>query len=218
MTHTVSSVVVAATLAGSALIGYEPVLDPRAIAEAIAIGQSYIEAPRRDFHKRYRVPVNRPPVDYIEVVTPFRRVEMAAEARARVGDRLFGQRTALEMLAKTREQIDLFVELTFHPLNTYVGVPGYDITVMAVGTAAPPIPPRNVQRVPRFGARVEGTPLLYLAPAAPLAPAASQPMLGATVIAEFDGRLLTPNGVYDAIISESGKELARARINLGNVR
>jgi hypothetical protein len=217
VTHTVSCVLAAAVLTRVAL-AYEPLLDARAIAEAIALGQSRIDAERLEFHKRHRVPVNRAPVDYIEVVTPFRRIVLAAEGRWRVGDRLFGQREALAALGDARDQIDLFAEMTFHPLNAYVGVPDYQVTLAAAGAPGPPIAPRNLQRVPRFGARVEGMPLLYPVPAIPAGPAVSQPMLGATVIAQFDGRLLMPDGVYDAVVSESGKELARGRVNLGRLR
>jgi hypothetical protein len=46
----------------------------------------------------------------------------------------------------------------------------------------------------------------------------SLPMLGASVIARFDGRLLRTNGVYEGVVSEAGREIARARIDLGRVR
>lgn len=205
-------------LAGGAAAGYEPDPDRRSIEDAIAIGQSRIDATRVRFHRPYRIPVGQPLVDYIEIVTPFRRVELAAEARARAGNRLFGQREALATLAAAREQIELFVEMTFHPLNTYLGVPSYDVALAGVGAAGPPIEPREIQRVPRYGARVEGLPLPSPLPATPLVPRGSEPLLGGTVIARYDGRLLNPTGVYDVVVSESRKELVRARVDLGNLR
>src|SRR5688500_7026106 len=129
-------------------------LDARAIGEAIAIGQSRIERDRIRFHAPYRLVVNRPPIDYVDVVSPFRRIVVAAEARARIGDRTFGQRQAFEMLAAAPAEIELYVELTFHPLNTFVGVPDYTVVLAESGTA--PVQPRVVERVPRHDPRVEG--------------------------------------------------------------
>ena len=218
VTRTACCVLIALALAATGGAGYEPLLDEHAIAEAIAMGQSRIDARRTRFYGQYRVPVSRAPVDYIEVVTPFRRVVLAAEARARVGDRPLGQGEARDALAEGGDQIELFVELTFHPHNTYLGVPSFDVALMAVGATAPPITPRNVQRAPRYGARVEGTPLLFPFPLAAPAPAGSQPLLGGTVIAQFDARLLKANGAYEVVLSETGKELARGRMNLATMR
>ena len=205
-------------LAGAVAAGYETAFDRATIAEALAVGQSRIDAQRTRFHGQYRVAVGLAPVDYIEVVTPFRRVVLTAEARARVGDRLFGQREARDMLADDADHIDLFVELTFHPHNTYLGVPPVDVALVAEGTTAPPIAPRDLQRVARYGARVEGTPLLYPFPLAAPPPAGSQPLLGGTVIAQFDASLLETTGVYQVVLSETAKELARGRLTLASMR
>src|ERR1700752_3685242 len=98
-------------------------LDRRAIEEAIYIGQSRIESERTRFHVPYRVRVAQPPIDWIDVITPFHRVELAAEVNARSGRRQFGQREAQEALRDVSDQIDLLIEMTFHPLNTFVAVP-----------------------------------------------------------------------------------------------
>jgi hypothetical protein len=218
VTHTVSRglVAVAVAVAGRMVAGFEPTLDTRSVAEAIAVGQSRIEAQRVKLHQQYRIAVARPPVDYLEVVTPFRRVAMAAEAAARAGNRIWGQREAFQTLADASGRLDLVVELTFHPLNTYLGVPAYDARLEMTGTA--PIAPIEIQRVPRFGPRVEGMPPSPSITAVPMPPAGSQPLLGGTVIAVFDGARLKPRGVYDAVVSEAGKELARAGVNLGSLR
>lgn len=202
-------------LAGGAAAGYAPTLDLRSIEEAIALGQSRIDAARVRFHQPYRLHVGRAPVDYIEIVTPFRRVALAAEERARTGGRLFGQRDALATLAGHMEQIDLIVEMTFHPFNVYINVPPYDVALAGPGSAVR-IDPVDIQRLSRFGARVEGVPYPY--PDAPILPPGSQPLLGGTVIAHFDTRRLDPAGAYDVVVGESGKELARARVNLGKLR
>jgi hypothetical protein len=165
--HAVSRCLLAAFLAVGAAAGYEQTLDQRAIDEALALGHSRIDAVKLRFRQPYRLPVGRPPVDYIEIVTPFRRVELLAEERTRVGDRLLGQREVLTALAGRLDRLDVVVELTFHPLNSYVGVPSYDVVFARPGSKAG-IDPADIQRIPRFGSRIEGLPDPYAtAPSVP---------------------------------------------------
>jgi hypothetical protein len=207
----------AALLAGTAVLAFEPSLDRRAIDEAIAIGTSRIESVRLRFHQAYRIPVGRAPIDYIEVITPFRRLEVEAETRARNGSRTISQREAFDLLAAAPDQIEFFVELTFHPLNTYIGVPAYEVRLAPARAGAVPIEPRVLDRFPRYGARVEGLPLPYPAAATP-SPRRSEPVLGGTVVARFDARLLDRTGIYEVVVSEAGKEIARARSDLRALR
>ena len=159
--------------------------------------------------------VSRPPIDYIDIVTPFRRVVLAAETLARLGDRRFGQAEALKLLDATSLQLGVYVELTFHPLNTYVGVPDYRVKLMSsAGTVMEPL---TSDRVPRFGPRLEGSPLPYPGPSPTLA-GRSLPMLGGTVVTMFDGSLGDPSGRYVATVSEVEKELARVNVDLGRLR
>jgi hypothetical protein len=139
LTRTACCVLIALALATTGRAGYDLLLDEHAIAEAIAMGQSRIDARRTSFHGQSRVPVSRAPFDYIEVVTPFRRVVLAVEAR--------------DALAEGSDQIELFVELTFHPHNTYLGVPSFDVALIAVGATTPPTPPRLPARAALRGAR-----------------------------------------------------------------
>ena len=196
--------------------GYERSLDLRAIDEAIAIGQSRDEGVRERFHRLYRIAVGRPPFDYIDVVTPFRRVELAAEERARAGDRLFRQSDALAAVAEHGDTIKLFVEATFHPLNTYVGVPDYSVALTR-SDSSERIEPRDRLQIPRLGPRVDGVASLPY-PLPPSVPSGGQPLAGGTVIATFDGQRLDPRAAYEAIIEETGKELARVRLDLGRLR
>ena len=191
-------------------------LDARAVSEAIAIGQSRVDADRARFHAPYRIPVNKPPIDFVEVVTPFRRVVMHTESRARVGDRSFGQRQALELLNATPAELDIWVELTFHPLNTYVGVPPFE--VLLADRSGVRIPPRAFERLPRYGARVDGEPSRLAVPGGIALPGGSQPMLGGTIIAQFDGGPINATGVYDVLIVEGKAEPARVRVDLGRLR
>jgi hypothetical protein len=155
-------------------------------------------------------------VDYIDIVTPFRQVVRLAEERSRAGARPLGQREMLDATGDRLGLVEIAVELTFHPLNMYVGVPPYEVELSA---GAPParILPVHTSRVPRFGARVAGAP--RLSEYVPLnVPGPSEPMLGGTVVAGFDALGLDAAGVYEVVVREQGKELARARVNLGNLR
>src|SRR5687767_4882520 len=188
----------------------------RAIDEAISLGKSTIEGQRITYHRPYRLIVSRSPVDYIEVITPFRRLVIAAEERARLGDRSFGQRQALELLSTVGEELEVRIELTFHPLNTYVAVPAYTVTLAGPGPAR--IDPRTFELIPRYGARVDGPSSATPTPTGPVLPGASQPILGGTVVAHFDLRLLNPTALYDVVCAEGGKELTRARMDLARLR
>ena len=202
--------------ATATLSGVQMTLDARAVTEAIAIGQSRVDAERARFHAPYRLPVNEPPIDFVEVETPFRRVVLHAESRARVGDRTFGQRQALEMLSAAPAELAVWVELTFHPQNTYVGIPPFE--VLLTDRSGARIPPRGFERLTRYGARVDGEPSRLAVPGGLAWPGGSQPMLGGTIIARFDGRPLNANGAYDVLIVEGKAELARVRVDFGRLR
>jgi len=209
---------VVAVLTSAAVLAYDGTLDRRGIEEAISIGSARIESVRVRFHQPYRLAVGRAPVDYVDVITPFRRIEIEAETRARAGNRALSQAEALNLLAANPDQIDFFVELTLHPMNTYVGLPNYQVQLVPVGGGAGPAPiePRDLQRFPRYGARVEGIPLPTRA--APAVPRTSEPILGGTVVAQFDGRLLNRSGVYEVVVREEGKEIGRARTDFRALR
>jgi len=191
-------------------------LDRRAIEEAILLGQSRQDADRNRFHRLYRLTISRPPVDWIDVITPYHRVALAAEARARLADRIFGQREALAALNAVPPGIELLVELTFHPLNTFVGVPAYDVSLTA--PQASRIRPRHIDRVPRFGPRTDSMALSLPVPNAPLAFGGGQPVMGGTILAQFSAGDINPNGLYDVVLAEAGKELARVALDLGKLR
>jgi hypothetical protein len=196
---------------------FEPSLDPNSLADAIELGQSRIDDMRSRFHAMYHVEVMQPPVDYVEVVTPFRRIALDAEAHTRAGQRLYGQRDAVATLGDNPSRLDLVVELTFHPLNNYVGVPDFTVTLAPVGGGTA-IEPRAISRVPRFGPRLSGMPLPYPYMTGPPAPQRSQPLLGGSVVAGFDGTALDARGTYVILIRESGKDVAKATVNFGRLR
>lgn len=215
MTHTVHRVVCLVLVAGGATLGFERSLDLQLINEAISLGESRVESVRTRFHQPYRVQVGRPPIDYIDIVTPYRRIVQITEDRARAGARSLGQPETMAAAGDRIDLVEVIVELTFHPLNRFVGVPAYDVELATA--ASNRIQPRQINRLPRFGARVSGAP--RLTDAIPLnVPGPSEPMLGGTLIAGFDAPGLDAYGVYDVVISEMGKELARTRVDLGRLR
>jgi hypothetical protein len=215
-TTALSSILLANALA------FETMPDSDAVQQAIAIGQSRLTQERERFHRAYRIMVTRAPVDYVEIVTPFRRIVLATEAKAAAGERGFGQREALEILAASRDQIDVYVELSFHPLNTFVGIPDYQVTLTRASdpTAHEAM---SIDRIPRYGPRVSGGSRPV--PTGPVLPGGSQPMLGGTMVAHFDLHDVDSRGTYDVVILDTpgnktrpASELARARVEFATMR
>ena len=126
----------------------------------------------------------------------------------------------MELEGVAPRPIDLYAELTFHPLNSLVLVPLYRIRI------APPsgglIEPRNASSLPRYGARVDGGPVPF--PPTPLpggaVPGRSQPMLGATIIASFDGDALAAACTRrcDVVIEEEGKSRVQVPLSVAALR
>ena len=205
-------------LAGVAVPGFESPLTSRLYEEALALGQSRIESVQTRYHRPYRLQLARPPVDYIDVITPFRGVVLITEDRTRLGIRGFTQREAAEALGDRAGVVELRIEMTFHPQNTFVGVPGYDVELAAASPAAR-LMPQEVTRIPRFGPRIENG-----APSAPVGAqpnqprGAAMPVTGGTIVATFPIGTLNAAGVYDVVVSEMGKELARAGVNFAGLR
>jgi hypothetical protein len=196
-------------------------LDRRSIEEAIDVGTTRIESTRTRVHAEYRFAANQPPVDYLDVVTPFYKVVLASESQGRTGGKLFGQREAFEALGPEPSRIGIYVELTFHPLNTFVGVPLYTVALASTmrGPNAPkPLDSLTLDRLPRFGPRLEGIPRPFMSPQVPPGPSGSGPLSGGTLAAIFDGEALDPKGTYDAMVKDGDKEIARVRIDFGRLR
>src|SRR4029453_10435938 len=73
-------------------------VDYAAIDEALTLARVSSDTARARFHDAYRLIAARAPVDFLEVVSPFRRIVIAAQQKAAAGDRSFGQRQALDLL------------------------------------------------------------------------------------------------------------------------
>jgi len=215
-----AAIVASAALTATCLTALELRLEPGTISQAIALGQTAIQADLTRFHQPYRLVVSRTPVDYVEVVTPYRRVVLAAQAKWKSGDRRWGQRQAMELESATPRQIDLYAELTFHPLNSFVLVPLYRLRVLGPGGGL--IEPRNTSSLPRYGPRLDGGLVPFTPTPLPggAVPGRSQPMLGATIVASFDGDLLAAacSQRCDVVIEEEGKTRVQAPLSLSSLK
>ncbi|MGH9346514.1 MAG: hypothetical protein ACRD26_04530 [Vicinamibacterales bacterium] len=194
-------------------------LDHQAIQDALSIANSSLESTHRRFHADYRFPVNAAPVDFVSLVSPFRRLVLAAETGERLGRRMFGQREALAALQPDPDRFEVYAELTFHPHNTFVQVPDYSVELEPLSFRGPTIEPTEIDRLPRFGPRVDEAWYPFPYPyAAPNVPPGSQPLAGATLVARFPGHALDPNAIYTVVISERSRALARTRVDLARLR
>jgi hypothetical protein len=191
-------------------------LDRRAIEEAIYIGQSRIEVERTRFHAPYRIRVSQPPIDWIDVITPFHRVAIAAETNARRGGRQFGQREAADALRDVENQIDLVIEMSFHPLNTFVAMPLYQAEVVLQGGRR--VAPQRVERFPRSGPRSESAVPTLPTPEAAAVLGTGQPVVGGMLVVALDGSTFEPNQRIEVVVLDGKTELARASIDLGRMR
>lgn len=189
-------------------------LDRRAMEEAIYIGQSRIESDRTRFHAPYRVRVMRPPIGWIDVITPFHRVELAAESNARRGGRMFSQQEALAVMKDAVDQIDLLIEMSFHPLNTFVAVPPYQVEIFLPGGRR--VEPKRTERFPRFGPRAESDSGPAMPNPAPFG--GGQTVVGGTILAPLDGSGFDPNQRIEVVVLDGKTELARTPIDLGKMR
>ena len=194
-------------------------LDLASIQAALTIANSSSVSGSQRFHAEYQVPVNRAPVDFVSIVSPFRRVVLAAQTEARLGRRMFGQREALRALEPDPERLEIYVELTFHPHNTFIGVPEYAVELEPVSSGGPAVLPREIERLPRFGPRLEGDSYPFPYPyRVPQAPSGSDPIRGGTLIARFDASRIEAKGVYAVVVRDGRQELARVRLDLLRLR
>jgi hypothetical protein len=189
-------------------------VDYAGIDEATELARGSDSA-RARYHEAYRLFVARAPVDYVELVTPFRRIVIAAQQGLSAGARNFGQRQALDILREAGSLLDVRVEMTFHPQNTFVGVPDYDVTL--VGERGRRMRARSLDRLSRWTPRVDGLPP-PLPAGGDSGPSLGRPLVGATLVARFDLQSLEPEGTYDLLIAGGASELAKVRLDLRRIR
>jgi hypothetical protein len=100
-------------------------------ASEIALGS---ETARARFHEAYRVPIDDPLFERVEVVTEFRRYVLEAERQRAQGNWMMTRggydskgRTLKELLSEVHGQVVVRVHLRLHPLHTYATLPPFEI-------------------------------------------------------------------------------------------
>ena len=110
------------------------------IERALAMARGR-EAERQQFHSRYLFNLTDPTVTQIEVITEFRRLVLIAEDHVLHGDFMFtrGVRAGEQALAPTRGMLTLRAQIRFSPLNTFVVLPDYGLSVSGPSGALIPV-------------------------------------------------------------------------------
>ena len=130
-------VILFAVLAEAGIDAINVLLTPADIQRATELARfPHTDADRAQFHKRYTIVVNSPVVEYfavekMEVITPFRRMELIAEDHARIND-LFargGLQDAEEALRPWRDRVAIVAHLRFDLTKSIPGVPAADVTL-----------------------------------------------------------------------------------------
>jgi hypothetical protein len=146
------------------------------IERALKVAQAP-EQKRALFHAPYLLRVDDATVEQIEVITEFRRCVLITQEQLRQGNWLFAQgvRGVKEQLRPSRERLSLIARLRFHPQNTLMMVPLYDITI-----GQPALVPVDIVRTP-ITALLSGKKGDL-----------NTPLMGATIEAIFDTTTLDP--------------------------
>ena len=184
-------------------------LDRRAIEEAIYIGQSRIETERERFHTPYRVRVTQPPIDWIDVITPFHRVELAAEMNARRGGRQFWTTRGHGHLGRSAEPDRPGDEMTFHPLNNFVAVPSYQVEVIPASGVHASNRDDSIGFLDSGRAQIRSGQLSRC-PTPSAVFGGGLPVVGGTMIAALDGSTFDPQQPLQVVVLDGKTELARA--------
>ena len=126
-------------VAAALLLGRTPtvavteVMTDTDIAQAFTIANGS-ESSRALFHASYRITVDDPLVEQLEVITEFRRFVIAAEEQLKAGNWMMARggfdhkgRTVKDLLRPLSGQVAIRATLRFHPQNSYVTPPAFDI-------------------------------------------------------------------------------------------
>jgi hypothetical protein len=125
------------------------VLTDQDVASALQMANAS-EATRAVFHATYRIAVDDPTVERLEVITEFRRFVLAAEDQMKAGNWVMGRggydpkgRSLKDVLRPLGGQVSIRAQLRFHPQNSYVTLPAFDIllgepTLLAINASRTP--------------------------------------------------------------------------------
>jgi hypothetical protein len=149
MARSVLLVAAALVLPQAPAVAVTDALTERDIAHALSIAGGS-EASRALFHAPYRIAIDDPLIEHLEIVTEFRRFVLAAEEQLTRGNWMMARggfdakgRTIKDALQPLTGQLSVRVRLRFHPQNNYAALPAFDIllgepTLLALHTIRTP--------------------------------------------------------------------------------
>lgn len=180
-------------------------LTDRDIANALNLAGT-AEVTRTRFHAPYIIPFSSAIVERLDVITEFRRFVLAAEEQLQLGNWMFARggfdqkgRTLKDVLRPLAGQASIRARLRFHPHNSYVALPPFDIALgepTLVATQAV----RTPHVVPASG---DGKTRDFIS--------------GATIETMFDARSIGDRALPVRVLSE-GKEIARATVDFSRLQ
>jgi hypothetical protein len=180
------------------------VLSDREIAHALSIANGS-DATRALFHAHYLIAVDDPLIEHLEIITEFRRFVLAAEDELKSGNWTMARggydskgRTLKDLLAPLVGQVSIRARLRFHPHNSYVTLPAFDILL-----GAPTLLPINAVRTPHI-TRANGEP------------GTRDVIDGATVEVFYNAPTIADRTLPVRLVFE-GKELARVSVDFSRV-
>jgi hypothetical protein len=169
------------------------------VDRALSIGRAF-DRERAQFHTPYIIPIADPTVERLEIVTEFRRVVLFAEEQIRKGDHMFGLREAERAVAPWHGKVTIVARLRFHPLNTFIDTPPYQVVI-----GNPPLEALAVRRTS-----------LYAVAGPNPKPGTHAALNGAIVEADFDAEAVA-HDLRPVRVMLEGKEVARATVDFGRL-
>ena len=159
------------------------------------------ETLRAHFHAPYIVPLKDAIIEQLDVITEYRRLVLAAEEQLKAGNWMLGRggfdqkgRTLKDQLQPFAGQVSIRARLRFHPHNSYVMLPPFDI-LLGEPTLVAQQSIRTPHVIPASG---DGKTRDFIA--------------GATIEITFDAREIGDRALPVRLVSE-GRELARAAVD-----
>jgi len=197
-------------------------LDQAAIEHAIDFGRQATREVRTAFHESY-LAAPGDTVRRISLVTEYRRIVLLMEEKRRLLDRNYGVRQMAEALKPWRGLLEVVVELQFHPMNTYVGVPPVEVLLVPLDVRGSPTPyvADATDRLPHFGRFWDPPPMdspwwPYPTPGLPII-RGTEPLTGGWVQARFDAAGFD-HGRHEVLVKDGATTLARATFDFGALR
>jgi hypothetical protein len=176
----------------------------RDIGNALNLANSG-DAQRAHFHAPYIVPFKDDTIEQLEVITEFRRYVLAAEEELKGGNWMLGRggydqkgRSLKEILRPFAGQVSIRAQLRFHPHNSFVALPAFDILL-----GQPTLLPVQSIRSPHV-TRLAGDGI------------ARDFISGATIETTFNAPSIEDRVLPIRIISE-GKELVRTTVDFSRL-